>query len=986
MAELESVIEKRLIDRLCRDESQWTYRPDIRTEEQLWNNFKYILEQNNKAKLKDVPLSDSEFAKIKNDLSHASFYDAGKWLVGESGKVYVHVQRGNETLHLVVINNEHVAGGSSVYEVINQYQAFKSENAKQDRDRRFDVTLLINGIPLIHIELKNKEHSYMEAYRQIKKYIAEGKFHGIFSNVQMFVVSNAVDTKYFSAARDTELSKKFITGWLDEENHPVCDYIAFTDAVLKIPEAHEMVARYTVLDNDRKKLLILRPYQIHAIEAMRAASKQGRSGFIWHTTGSGKTMTSYKATRNLLMDIPAIEKTVFLIDRKDLDIQTKMAFQSYADNDTIDVDDTDYVDSLIEKMADDSRRMIVTTRQKMQIMVNRRLKEGTKRYEKIKSLKVAFVVDECHRAVTPQTKRDLERFFANSLWYGFTGTPIFEENSYEQKGDLPQTTEQLYGKCLHSYTIKEAIHDEAVLGFMVENLGAKDLSADEAKKVYETEEHMRKVLNVILNQSYDKFGMNNGKGRTYEAILTTGSIERAQKYYDLLKKVKKGEDELKISDTVRKALPDFPKFAITYSLSENEEISSVNQDKMKKSLKDYSEMFGCGYKMDAINAYNSNLNERLARKEKKYLERGQQLDLVIVVDRLLTGFDAPCLSTLFIDRQPMAPQNIIQAFSRTNRLFDNNKQYGQIVTFQAPKEYKDAIDTALRLYSRGGDGNPVAEDWDDVKASFSISLKTIRNLAQTSEDIAGLSRKQKKSFVHLFRALDHDFAHLKSFSVYEPHILGELGFSESEYENYAAMYKNVMEELKRPDNNPDSDEEPVWDDYDLVAYSKLRIDFEYIVELLQGFVDSLNQTENGFDEVQFENEIKKFRELIAEFGGDNPKLGDLLIQVVHDIEVNRERFSGQDISAIIHQMRYAVIDAEIKRYAEKWYLNSEDIRYEAFHYSDGGLANENQLKDSADYAAYKRANESALPKFKFRKQMIDEFKNTLMPEIAPLID
>ncbi|MDE7178275.1 MAG: HsdR family type I site-specific deoxyribonuclease [Lachnospiraceae bacterium] len=986
MAELESVMEKRLIDQLCCDESQWTYRPDIRTEEQLWNNFKYILEQNNKAKLNDVPLSDSEFAKIKNDLSHASFYDAGKWLVGENGKVYVHVQRGNETLHLVVINNEHVAGGTSVYEVINQYQAFKSEDVEGDRDRRFDVTLLINGIPLIHIELKNKEHSYMDAYRQIKKYIAEGKFHGIFSNVQMFVVSNAVDTKYFSAARDTELNKKFITGWLDEENHPVCDYIEFASAVLKIPEAHEMIARYTVLDNDKKKLLILRPYQIHAIEAMRAASKQGKSGFIWHTTGSGKTMTSYKATRNLLMDIPAIEKTVFLIDRKDLDVQTKMAFQSYADNDTIDVDDTDFVDSLIEKMADDNRQMIVTTRQKMQIMVNRRLKEGTKLYEKIKSLKVAFVVDECHRAVTPQTKRDLERFFANSLWYGFTGTPIFEENSYEQKGDLPQTTEQLYGECLHSYTIKEAIHDEAVLGFMVENLGAKDLSADDAKKVYETEEHMRKVLNVILNQSYDKFGMNNDKGRTYEAILTTGSIERAQKYYDLLKKVKEGKDELKISDTVHKALPDFPKFAITYSLSENEEVSTVNQDKMKESLKDYSEMFGSSYKIDAINAYNNNLNERLARKEKKYLDRGQQLDLVIVVDRLLTGFDAPCLSTLFIDRQPMAPQNIIQAFSRTNRLFDNNKQYGQIVTFQAPKEYKDAINTALRLYSRGGDGNPIAEDWDDVKASFSISLKTIRNLAQTSQDIAGLSRKQKKAFVHLFRALDHDFAHLKSFSVYEPHILDEFEFSESEYEDYAAMYKNVMEELKRPDNDHDSDEEPVWDDYDLVAYSKLRIDFEYIVELLRGVVESLDQSQNDFDEAEFEIRIRAIKEIIAEFASDNQKLGVLLTQVVDEIEKDKERFLGQDISVIINQMRYSVIDAEIKKYAEKWYLDFEDVKYEAFHFSDGELANENKLKDSADYAAYKEANEDALPKFKFRKLMIDEFKNVLMPEIASLID
>ena len=762
MPMLEHEIEQRLIDQLCCDESQWTYRPDITTEDQLWANFKYILEQNNKARLNDTPLSESEFAKIKNDLSHASFYDAGKWLVGENGRVYVHIQRGNEQIHLVVLNNEHIAGGSSVYEVINQYQAFKTE--EDDRDRRFDVTLLINGIPLIHIELKNKEHSYMDAYRQIKKYIGEGKFRGIFSNVQMFVVSNAVDTKYFAAARDTELNRKFITGWLDAENRPVCHYLDFARDVLKIPEAHEMVAKYTVLDNEKKKVLLLRPYQIHAIEAMRAASKRGESGFIWHTTGSGKTMTSYKATRNLLMDIPAIQKTVFLIDRKDLDTQTTMDFQSYALNDTIDVDETEYVGSLIKKLANSDRQMIVTTRQKMQIMVKKRLKPGTKEYEKIKSLKLAFVVDECHRAVTPQTKRDLEGFFTNSLWYGFTGTPIFDENGYEQKGDLPQTTEQLYGRCLHSYTIKEAIHDEAVLGFMVENLGAEGLTEEEEARRYETEAHMRSVLEVILNRSYSKFGMENGRGRTYEALLTVGSIRRAQAYYELLQKVIAGEDELKISEDVKKAVPDFPKAAITYSLSENEEESKENQDRMKAFLKDYNAMFGTRYGVDNIQAYNANLNERLARKETKYKSRDQQLDLVIVVDRLLTGFDAPCLSTLFIDRQPLNPQNLIQAFSRTNRLFDDKKQYGQVVTFQAHDQYKRLIDYALRLYSRGGEGNPISEDFDDVKKSFGISLKAVRNLARTPEDIAGLSRKQKGAFIHLFRSLDHDFAHLKAFS------------------------------------------------------------------------------------------------------------------------------------------------------------------------------------------------------------------------------
>ncbi len=976
MPELESIIEKRLIDQLCKDESQWTYRPDIRTEEQLWENFKYILEQNNKAKLNDTPLSESEFAKIKNDVSHASFYDAGKWLVGENGRVYVHIQRGNEAIHLQVLNNEHIAGGTSVYEVINQYQAF-SDDMEDDRDRRFDVTLLINGIPMIHIELKNKDHSYMDGYRQIKKYITEGKFRGLFSNIQMFVVSNAVDTKYFSAARDTELNKKFITGWIDKDNLPVCDYIEFSKAVLRIPQAHEMVTKYMVLDNDKKKLLILRPYQIHAISAMRQASKQGQSGYIWHTTGSGKTMTSYKATRNLLMDIPSIEKTIFLIDRKDLDTQTTMAFQSYAGQDTIDVDDTEHVGKLIDRLTDGKRQMIVTTRQKLQIMISHRLKEGDKNYQKIRNLRVAFVVDECHRAVTPETKRLIERFFAHSLWYGFTGTPIFDENRYEIKGDLPQTTEELYGKCLHSYTIKEAIHDEAVLGFIVETMGNK---GDVDPAAYDSKTHMRKVLDIILNHSETKFGLQNGKGKTYEAFLTVDSIERAQKYYKLLRDIKNGEDELKISDDITKAYPDFPKFAITYSVSENDEGSQVNQIEMEQSLNEYNEMFGTAYKIEMIQAYNKNLNDRLARKEKRYINREQQLDLVIVVDRLLTGFDAPCMSTLFIDRPPMKYQNLIQAFSRTNRLFDDKKLYGQIVTFQEPDEFKEAINAALTLYSKGGYSTAVSENFDQVKQEFSISLQAIHAMAKAPEDIAALSRKQKKSFIRMFRDLDHDFAHLKAFSTYEESMLQEYGFSEQEYESYAAMYKNVMEEFRK-EKDPTDDEEPVLDDYDLVAYHKLLVDFEYILELLQGFIESLDEN----NEKTFQDDLNAIRELIEEFSKSNTKLAELLNTIIAEIEQDKSKYLGQDISVIVNQMRQEAIDREVEAYAKKWFLDPEEVRFEVLHFRDGELANETNLKEKADYAAYKANSESPMSKIKYRKLLIEEFKNDLMNSVQPLL-
>ena len=303
MPELEKVIEDKLIEQLVFGESQWTYREDLKTEEDLWNNFRYILEQNNKARLDGQPLSDTEFEQVKNQLQFSSFYKAGEWLVGENGKAMVHVQRDMEKLHLVVMNHEHIAGGSSVYEVINQYNALKmdEDSSVNARDRRFDVTLMINGLPMIHIELKNKQHSYMDGFWQIKKYIGEGKFTGIFSAVQMFVISNGVDTKYFSAASDSELNPKFISGWLDKENNAVSDYLVFAKSVLRIPEAHEMIARYTVLDEEAKRLILLRPYQIHAIEAIRDASKTGKSGFVWHTTGSGKTLTSYKATRNLLM-------------------------------------------------------------------------------------------------------------------------------------------------------------------------------------------------------------------------------------------------------------------------------------------------------------------------------------------------------------------------------------------------------------------------------------------------------------------------------------------------------------------------------------------------------------------------------------------------------------------------------------------------------------------------------------------------------------
>lgn len=987
MSELEALIEQKLIDQLVYGDSQWTYRKDLKTEEDLWRNFRYILEQNNKDRLNGEALSDTEFEQVKNQLQFSSFYKAGEWLIGENGKVMVHVQRDTEKLHLVVMNHEHIAGGSSVYEVINQYRALDTDSSSlPTRDRRFDVTLMINGLPLIHIELKNKQHSYMDAFYQIKKYIGEGKFTGIFSAVQMFVISNGVDTKYFSAASDTELNPKFVSGWLDHDNNPVCDYLDFAQNVLRIPEAHEMIARYTVLDEDSKRLILLRPYQIHAIEAIRDASKTGKSGFVWHTTGSGKTLTSYKATRNLLMDIPALDKTIFLIDRKDLDTQTTQAFQAYANNDLIDVDETDNVNDLKNKLKSGDRQVIVTTIQKLHLLISQRLREDTAEYKRIKSLKIAFVVDECHRAVTPATKRELERFFGNSMWYGFTGTPRFAENPYPQLGDLPRTTEDLYGKCLHKYTIQNAIHDNAVLGFQVEHNGPKNMKDETDSAMYENEAHMLNVLDVILNRSYHKLGFQNGKGMTYEGLLTTSSIQMAQKYYELLKKVKNGETELTIDEKIKQVLPDFPKFAITYSVSENKEGSTVNQDKMKVSLDDYNEMFGTKYDLSQIQGYNANLNKRLARKDGKYKSRKEQLDLVIVVDRLLTGFDAPCLSTIFIDRQPMGPHDLIQAFSRTNRIFDKNKVYGQIVTFQAPILFKEAVDNAVKLYSAGGTKEALMAEWDEVEPAFRKSLSALRVSAETPEKISSMSLKEKEVFARMFQNFDKLFAQLKSFTRYDDAMLKDYGITQEEYDDYAGHYFNVMEELKQ--NSPDKGDEPenivIDSDYELMAYSHTKIDYEYIINLIQNIVTPENINEEVTPEER-QKKIDEVKQYIEELRKENPKIADIMSNVVYEIELDENKYRGQSILNIVENTKQECIDKVVSDFCLTWYASKDEVMYAATHYRNGEIPNENAIKATIDFTSYKRSREKALPKFKYYAKMMAELRKTMEEEIKPLL-
>ncbi|MCO6548768.1 MAG: type I restriction endonuclease subunit R, partial [Gilliamella sp.] len=664
-------MEEALINHLTQGTNQWHLREDLRTIPQLWDNFFKILEDNNRDQLHDVPLTTNEKETIRTQITRPNFYQAAKFLSGANRQVRHHLKRDNSALpdaDLLILDNTNISGGSSVYEVVHQVEVNASGMSALDQDRRFDVSLLINGLPLIHIELKTPNFPYMDAFRQIQKYINEDKFGDIYNFVEMFVVTNGTTTRYIAAGQ--KLNANFLTTWIDLNKKTVDDYLEFAEVVLSIPMAHHMIADYTVLDDKAQKIILLRPYQIQAIQAIFNASKARKSGFVWHAPGSGDTANSFE---------------------------------------------------LAKQLGDGNRSVIVTTRQKMHAIFKRmeNSPEIATKYAKLKDLQIAFIVDECHRAVTPAQKRELDKFFYRQpLWYGFTGTPIFAENARTENGQEARTTEQLYGPVLHTYTIEDAIHDKKVLGFKIDNQG--DSNQSDNDDVYLTDAHMKAVVKRVLDLAYRKQGLSNG--HRYSAIFSTSSIKQAQKYYRIFREaIDKGE----VPRRIQKVAPDFPRIAITYSISQNEAESAANQEEMKASLRDYNQMFNTNFSMSELGGYNHNVNDRLACKERVYQKPNQQLDIVIVVDRLLTGFDAPRLSTLYLDRPPMNPQNLIQAFSRTNRIYDAGKTWGQVVTFQYPDQYSDAIDTALTLYAKGGTNDVLAPDWSTSKKRYQSARKKL---------------------------------------------------------------------------------------------------------------------------------------------------------------------------------------------------------------------------------------------------------------------
>lgn len=1001
----EDIIEKNLIRTLVAS-GHWTYEPDLDNEDKLWANFRKILEQNNRAVLDDVPLTDAEFDQVKGQLAFSSAFRAAEALRGEAGKFKVEVQREDASLgriHLTVIDHRDIAGGSSVYQIINQYRVTK--RFKMDGDSRFDVSLLINGLPLIHIELKTPRVSYMEAFNQIKDYQKEGKFRGIYSACQMFVVSNGTATRYIAPASYDDLNSQFLTRWVDKNNKPVDSLEDFALAALTIPEAHRLISQYTVLDYDRESLIILRPYQIHAIRAVREDLKRGTGGYVWHTTGSGKTLTSYKVAKNLL-EVPEIDKTVFVVDRIDLDNQTSGAFLSYAKGDFVDIDETDNVADLIGKLKSDARTVIVTTIQKISYIIKRFEKNPDSRdLKKLKGLRLAFVVDECHRAVSSEMQRRINKFFKRPYWYGFTGTPIFAENAKITKGDLAATTEGQYGPCLHEYTVKEAILDKSVLGFQVEyksTIGDDDaydiikeirpdvdlarldeIGREELipKYYYESDEHMVEVIDTIVNKSRMKFGLNRGPGNTYGAILTTSSIEKAQRYYELFMDLKNNELDIKISDRVRKLMPDFPRVAITYSLAPNQDESGADKDKMKVSLDHYNKAFGTSYSLGEIRAYNVDLNDRLARKKSRFKARSEQVDIVIVVDRLLTGFDAPSLAILFMDRPPMGPASMIQAFSRTNRIYDRHKAFGQIVTFQSPYSYEEAIEDAFRLYSNGGESYIQAPTYEESLEKFEGALDEFRSVTDDLDPLSEVTElTDKMVFVRAFQKLDRHLSNISVYGDYDEEAFKEkYGLVKKELEKANGYYENFKKDIAEEieDGSGEDDFEPIDISYESMTIAKEDIDINYLNRLMETY---------NKDEAKSERILEEIEEFLERLELTNPRLARLYKKTLAEMLKDPESFKLKDMEEYMHDLIFSYYYEGIIKLSKKGKVPIDTAEYFAkIHDVETGAKDKkslNYLMGQADMDAYQKENDFK-NKLQAKRAYRNEISKMVAEELAP---
>lgn len=783
---------------------QWKYEPAIKTTEALWNNFKDILEQHNHNTL-DHPLSSVEFNQVKKIISDIKTpYEAGQFLYGLNGVSQIEIDLDDgRHVFLTVFDQKQIGAGDTVYQIVNQI--YRPAVIAGKKPRRFDTTLLINGLPIIQIEEKSDTHDINEALNQMHQYIDENQYRDIFSTLQILVAMTPNNVKYMANTTSEKFNKDFAFHWQrKEDNGIVHHWKEFADGVLSIPMAHQMATNYMILDGTKNKqmLKVMRPYQVFATQKVIESLKKvdfelgtNKVGYIWHTTGSGKTITSFK-TAWLASRMPKIDKVVFLVDRIALTTQTNENYRAYdpdsdvGDDDKIgSIEDTKNTNDLSRKLKRKDNNIIVTSVQKLENLVKRK-------NFKAPDKNIVFIVDEAHRSTGGESFAKIQKAFRKSAWVGYTGTPKFDEIK------MGLHTEDIFGPLLHAYTIREAIADRNVLGFKVDfettideekmktdylprfyknrhpkwsdeqiqekitNLTGEDMDDAVEPSFYdENPEHIRLVVEDIFKNWRNR--SNEGK---YNALFTThvgggkASTPMAMMYYDEFQRVN-AQNRQNGGQTL--------KVAVTFSQnnSNNDSMLSTNQG-LFAAIQAYNKAFGTSFGMDNVAGYTQDIISRL----NKTAEDKNFLDLVIVVDQLLTGFDAPELNTLYVDRT-LKGASLIQAYSRTNRIADmQEKPWGRVVNYRWPAQNEKLMNAALAVYANKESANlsedeqrkanekdgVIAKPFEDVFAEVKKVVNQLSGLTNVFQQLPP-SEKSKEEMMDLLKEYNIGMAKLKQY-------------------------------------------------------------------------------------------------------------------------------------------------------------------------------------------------------------------------------
>lgn len=875
------ISEKELEENLLKQLSDQGYEiVDVKDEESLLENFRKQLE-----KFNNIKFSNEEFTKILTHLAGGSIFEKSKKLRDkfelpkENGKIE----------YIKFIDKENVE--NNIFQVTNQI------TIKGLYENRYDVTILVNGLPLVQIELKKKTVQLKKAFYQVQRYQRHSySYKALFQYIQIFVISNEENTRYFS--NNSELNYAFTFSWADEYNLKKNKLTDFAATFLDKKHLGNMLTKYIVTNETMKALMILRPYQYYAVEKIidRVKNYPNRNGYVWHTTGSGKTLTSFKASQ-ILSSLNGIDKVIFCVDRKDLDYQTSKEFNAFSKGSVGDVNNTG---QFVDQMISSNYNIIVTTIQKLNNAISKPY--YLKQMEKIKDKRIVFIFDECHRTQFGETHAKINEFFTNKQFFGFTGTPIFADNAIKYR-----TTKDLFDDCLHKYTIKEAIDDENVLGFSVEyystfNLKDKegnDLSPDEmiengidTKEVFSNRQRLEKIVDFILEHHNSKTS-----NREYQSIFAISDINTLIEYYKIFKE--KGTNLKIASIFTYEANSDLANDEGTFEVEGDE--CKHPREYLDEMVADYNKMFGDNFNLNQENGFNSYFVDI----SKKIKER--KIDILLVVNMFLTGFDSKYLNTLYVDKN-LKYHGLIQAYSRTNRILNVNKQHGNIVCF---RNLKKRTDEAIKLFS---DENAVEtvlmKDYSEYIGIINQYIEKLRDLADTSEDVDRLETEDNKlNFIEIFKNILRVLNRLETFSKFD---FEDLDISKDEFESFKSKYVDMYDTLvgsRGSDGTKTSIIDEV--DFEIELLKKDSINVAYIVSLLKN-LDS-NQASFAKD-VEFilktmesSPVLRNKKELLERFIQENREI--LTFESKEDVEDGLAEFLKKEKEKAIQDM---IAEEELK--------------------------------------------------------------------------